>query len=67
MAPHAKDYGFDLEAALKAMVCIRSVVPGDAFTADILGTERSGNGVIIRNDGVILTIGYLVTRRARSG
>ena len=37
------------------------MVPVDAFTADILGTERSGNGVIIRDDGVILTIGYLVT------
>ena len=61
VAPHAEDYGFDLEAALKAVVGIRCVVPIDAFTADILGTERSGNGVIIRNDGVILTIGYLVT------
>ena len=36
-------------------------MPADAFTADILGTERSGNGVIIRKDGVILTIGYLIT------
>ncbi len=61
VAPHAEDYGFDLDAALRAMVSIRAAVPGDAFTADILGTERTGNGVIIRNDGVILTIGYLVT------
>jgi S1-C subfamily serine protease len=60
-APHAEDYGFDLETTLKAMVSIRTVVPDDAFTADILGTERSGNGVIIRKEGVILTIGYLVT------
>ena len=61
VAPHAEDYGFDLDAALKAMVSIRAAVPGDAFTADILGTERSGNGVIISKDGVILTISYLVT------
>jgi S1-C subfamily serine protease len=61
IAPHANDYGFDLAATLKAVVGIRTVVPADAFTADILGTERTGNGVIIRDDGVILTIGYLVT------
>ncbi len=61
IAPHAEDYEFDLGKALNALVAIRSVVPADAFTADILGTERTGNGVIIRNDGVVLTIGYLVT------
>jgi S1-C subfamily serine protease len=43
------------------VVAIRTVVPADAFTADILGTERTGNGVIIDSDGVVLTIGYLVT------
>jgi S1-C subfamily serine protease len=35
-------------------------VPEDAFTATVLGTERTGNGVLIREDGVVLTIGYLV-------
>ena len=33
----------------------------DAFTAEILGTERAGNGVLIRDDGLVLTIGYLIT------
>ena len=35
----------------------------DAFTsaAPILGSERTGNGVVINSDGLILTIGYLVT------
>jgi S1-C subfamily serine protease len=61
IAPHAEYYEFDLEEALSAIVAIRTGVPADAFTADILGTERAGNGVIIRKDGVILTIGYLVT------
>ena len=61
IAPGVDDYGYDLAAALSAVVAIRTVVPADAFTADILGTERTGNGVIIRNDGVVLTIGYLVT------
>jgi S1-C subfamily serine protease len=40
---------------------LRAEVPEDAFTAQILGTERLGNGVVIRDDGLILTIGYLIT------
>ena len=31
------------------------------WSASILGTERIGNGVVIREDGLVLTIGYLVT------
>ena len=59
--PRQEDYEFDLDRALSSVVSIRSGVAVDAFTADILGTERTGNGVIIRPDGVVLTIGYLVT------
>jgi S1-C subfamily serine protease len=40
---------------------VKSVVPSDAFTADTLGTERAGSGVLIRGDGIVLTIGYLIT------
>jgi S1-C subfamily serine protease len=61
VAPAERDYDYDLNEALSAVVGIRSVVPSDAFTADVLGTERTGNGVIIRDDGIVLTIGYLVT------
>jgi S1-C subfamily serine protease len=61
IAPSDRDYDYDLNAALSAVVGIRTVVPSDAFTAEILGTERTGNGVLIRNDGLVLTIGYLVT------
>ena len=43
------------------MVQVRANIPEDAFTASILGTERSGNGVAIREDGLIVTIGYLIT------
>jgi S1-C subfamily serine protease len=42
-------------------VGIRTVVPADAFSAETLGTERAGNGVLIREGGVVLTIGYLIT------
>ena len=58
--PRAEDYEFDLERALSAVVGLHSIIPGDAFTADVLGTERVGNGVLI-DDGLVLTIGYLIT------
>ena len=59
--PTAADLGFDLKTALDAVVLLRAEVPEDAFTAPALGTERIGNGVVIRGDGLILTIGYLIT------
>ncbi|MEN2495202.1 MAG: Serine protease Do-like HtrA [Hyphomicrobiaceae bacterium hypho_1] len=58
--PRPENYDFDLERVLNAVVGITAIIPEDAITADVLGTERSGNGVII-DDGLILTIGYLVT------
>lgn len=61
LQPDPKDYDFDLENALRAVVGVRTHVPADAFTATTLGTERTGNGVVIREDGLVLTIGYLVT------
>ena len=61
LQPDPKDYDFDLETALRAVVGVRTHVPADAFTATTLGTERTGNGVVIRTDGLVLTIGYLVT------
>jgi S1-C subfamily serine protease len=44
-----------------SIVKLRAVIPEDAFTAGILGSERVGNGVVIDADGLILTIGYLIT------
>jgi S1-C subfamily serine protease len=61
LRPRPEDWRFDLDAALGAMVLVRAEVPEDAFTAQILGTERAGNGVVIRDDGLVLTIGYLIT------
>lgn len=59
--PKAGDYRYDLDRALSSVVGLHSIVPADAFTAETLGTERAGNGVVIREPGLILTIGYLVT------
>jgi len=58
--PHCEDVAFDLDAALSAVCSLRTEIPEDAFTAPMLGTERAGHGVLIREDGLILTIGYLV-------
>jgi len=58
--PRPEDYGFDLDRALSAVVGLHSIIPADAFTADTLGVERAGNGVVI-GDGLVLTIGYLIT------
>src|SRR5215212_7750145 len=58
--PRLGDYGFDLDRMLSSVVGLHSIIPSDAFTAETLGTERAGNGVLI-DDGVVLTIGYLIT------
>jgi S1-C subfamily serine protease len=59
--PRPEDYDFELDEALASVVGIRAIIPSDAFTAESLGTERAGNGVVIGRDGLILTIGYLIT------
>lgn len=61
LQPKPENYPCDLNRALEGCVGLRSIIPDDAFTADILGTERIGSGVLIREDGLILTIGYLIT------
>ena len=55
------DLDFDLDTVLSSLVSVRSLVPEDALTASILGTERMGNGAVIGEHGLVLTIGYLVT------
>ena len=51
---------FDVDTALTAMVRLHAEVPGDGYTAPFLGTEREGNGIVIDDKGLILTIGYLI-------
>src|ERR1700712_3030148 len=58
--PRAGDYSFDLDRVLASVVGLHSIIPNDAFTADTLGVERAGNGVVI-GDALVLTIGYLIT------
>src|ERR671912_2850767 len=61
LQPDPGAFAFDLKKALAAVVGLRAQIPADAFTAETLGTERSGHGVVIRADGLVLTIGYLIT------
>jgi len=61
--PRAEDYSYDLERALSSVVGLHSIIPSDGFTADTLGTERAGNGVLI-DKGLVLTVGYLITEAA---
>ncbi len=59
--PDPADYDFDLYRTLQSVVSVRTRIPEDAMTASVLGTERAGHGVIINDQGLILTIGYVVT------
>jgi len=61
--PRPEDYRYDLDRALMSVVGLHSIIPPDAFSAETLGTERTGNGVLIDN-GLVLTIGYLITEAA---
>lgn len=61
--PRPEDYRYDLDRALTSVIGLHSIIPPDAFSAETLGTERAGNGVLI-DDGLVLTIGYLITEAA---
>ncbi len=58
--PRSGGAGFSLDRALKSIVTVQSQIPEDAFTAPALGEQRSGSGVVIRESGLVLTIGYLI-------
>ena len=61
LQPDPADYAFDLDRVLSAVVGLRATAPNDAFTAGALGTEREGSGIVIGDDGLLLTMGYLIT------
>ena len=50
-----------IDKAIQSIVQVQSIIPEDAFTAGVLGTERTGSGAVIRDNGLVLTIGYLIT------
>ena len=60
LQPDPDRLAFDLDRALSSLVLVLSKIPEQGFTAPTLGAERTGHGVLIREDGLILTIGYLI-------
>ncbi|MFQ5974230.1 MAG: S1C family serine protease, partial [Alphaproteobacteria bacterium] len=58
--PNEDEVAFELDRSLSSLLLLRSKIAEDGFTASILGTERAGNGVVIGEDGLVLTIGYLI-------
>ena len=49
-----------LSRAIDAVVGVQVVAAEGARSAETLGSRRSGSGVVITTDGLILTIGYLI-------
>ena len=47
-------------AALPAVVGVKTTIPLDRRSAQSLGSEREGHGILIGDDGLIVTIGYLI-------
>ncbi len=58
--PDRSKLSYDLNRALSAVVPLQARCPETAFSASYLGTEREGNAVQISEDGLLLTIGYLI-------
>jgi S1-C subfamily serine protease len=51
---------YDLNAALSAVVRLHANVDEHCVTASTLGGEREGAGIVIDENGLILTVGYLI-------
>jgi S1-C subfamily serine protease len=61
LRPSERTFGFNLDRCLSSLVALEARIPPDAFTAETLGVQRLGNGVVISEDGLVATIGYLIT------
>jgi serine protease Do len=47
--------------ALPAVVGVHTLIPEDRRSAQTLGSEREGHGIVIDEEGLVVTIGYLIT------
>ena len=61
LQPRDEDWAFDLDRVCDAVVRVHAAFPADAYTAEMLGVDRTGSGVVIGDDGLVLTVGYLIT------
>jgi S1-C subfamily serine protease len=46
---------------LPAVVGLHATIPENRRSAQTLGSEREGHGIVIDDDGLVVTIGYLIT------
>ena len=58
--PAAQAQSPSLEQLLSGVVHIKTFITPDGRTTENLGREREGTGIVIDNNGLILTIGYLM-------
>jgi S1-C subfamily serine protease len=49
-----------IDELLSGVVRIKTVINADGRSVQNLGRERSGSGIVIDDDGLVLTIGYLM-------
>ncbi len=61
LRPVARQFEFDLAQRLASLVALEARIPEDAYSARTLNTERVGNAIVIGEEGLMLTIGYLLT------
>jgi len=61
LQPKPSELNFDLDPLLDAVVSLRAEIAPQAFSANTLGTSRTGSGVVLDDRGTVLTIGYLIT------
>jgi S1-C subfamily serine protease len=48
-----------------SVVLLRATAPSDARSSRSLGAERAGSGIVIDDNGLVLTIGYLILEADR--
>jgi serine protease Do len=46
--------------ALPAVVGVHTLIPENRRSAQTLGAEREGHGIVVDDEGLVLTIGYLI-------
>lgn len=51
-------------AALPAVVGVKTSIPENRRSAQTLGTEREGHGILLDEKGLVVTIGYLIMEAA---
>jgi S1-C subfamily serine protease len=59
-APPARAQPMTMDDLASAVVGLKAHIDPEGRTVGTLGVERSGSGIVISSDGLVLTIGYLM-------